>query len=210
MKKFFKKVMLFLGISTMTLTTTTSCGVEDLLNEDTLGLISGLLGNIFGQGQSVSYQGNATCQYLYGHLNNNGVFETEGQTKEVQLSCTMEAQKSTNAVTVKIPSLTLRQDDTSITLTNVTLYNLAIDENGNLSLGDNTSVDGNILAPDGNTYPFANVYIERAYINENNLSFSGSLYFGEDMSRVMNISFTGAMVQQQNDPTGGFGGFGKY
>lgn len=194
MKKFFKKVMLFLGISTMTLTTT-SCGVEDLLNEDNLNLVLGILNGIVGPGQTSNYDGTAECQYLYGTMTEKG-FETEGQTSVQRLTCTMQVANKNNQLNVTYPQITVTERESSASMSGVSFSNLVMDEKGNIAIGDQSQIFGQIVAPDGNTYEASNAYIEGT-ISEDMLHITGSIYFGDDMSRVMNVNFTGKVVVAQ-------------
>lgn len=172
--------------------TTTSC--EGLINEDALSIITQLLGTIFQQGTANNYTGTAKCQYLYGTYSDASGFQASGQTDIQPIECTLQASSSNGCVTVQLPSITVTKGEQSATINNVTIYNMQLAEDGTLSLSDNTTIDGNIVAPDGNTYKLVYPYVISASISGSNLQFNASLYFGEDYSRVMNVNFTGALA----------------
>lgn len=196
MKKFFKKATLVLGIMGMGLTTT-SCGTEEIINgiinNGGLDILQQLLGNIFNNGTVNNYSGRATCQYLYGNMTDQG-FDVEGQTKEQVVSGTVQATCKKNAVTITLPTMTVTEGDAKATIDGITIYDMVLDEKGNLSIGENSTIAGTLLAPDGETYNFYAPYFTSATISNSELKMDVSLYFGEDCKRVMNVDFTGTIV----------------
>lgn len=194
MKKYFRKSMLCLSIAGMSLTTVSCDDLGGLLNEDTISILAQLLGNIFQKGETNTYAGSATCQYLYGTYSETEGFQVSGQTDPQTLNSSVQASNTNGYVTLQFPSITVTQGEASATMNNVVISNMALDEQGKLALGTNTSVSGTIVAPDGNTYNFVNLYVGAASISSSNLSFTGSLYFGDDYSRVMNVNFSGNIV----------------
>lgn len=193
MKKYFRKSMLCLSIAAMSLTTV-SCEEGGILNEGTISILSQLLNSIFQQGQTNQYAGAAQCQYLFGTYSDETGFQAQGQTEIQEVKCTVQASSSNNMITLQIPSITVTREGQQATISDLAIYNLAMDANGNLTIGENTTIDGSITAPDGNSYKLVYPYISQAKINGQTLTFVSSLYFGEDYARVMNINFTGNIV----------------
>lgn len=197
MKKFLRKTMLCLSMASMTFLTTSCENLGGILNEDTISILAQLLSGIFQKGEANNYQGTASCQYLYGTYSATEGFHAEGQTDIKDITCTVLASNTNGFVTVQFPAITLTHESSTITMNDVVINNMALDAQGNLAIGENTTINGTIVAPDGNTYKFVDLYVGSAAISSEALTFNGSLYFGEDYKRVMNIKFSGAIVVAQ-------------
>lgn len=197
MKRFCKKTLVGLSIAAMGLSTT-SCGT-DILNQLDWGmLLTEIMSNVFNNGTTNVYRGDYSLQHLTksgntGYTYGSDKLEFEGTGITV-------TQTRNNTINITLPGTDGIGD---ATMTDVTVYNLEFvtDENtGTVSnyidLGTNSTIDGK-LTIGGQTYDASNLYIKARLTNKNLIVSEASIYFGNDESQAINVTFSGEIVQQQ-------------
>ena len=197
MKKTFKCVMIALAMLSAG-TVITSCESDD-------NFLSQIINMLFNTGETYTYQGTATSQILQGSTtedqgwrgnyinatNNNPTGISTISSMQTSLECGQTAK-------LTIPAYT----DGKATTSTITIYNLvmtASTDNSytNLSIGDNSTIDGTITV-DRQTYTAANLYIEKATATSGQLAFTGTIYFANadntDYAIAINFSYAGSSV----------------
>ncbi len=194
MKKFFKKAFVMLSIMGMGLTAT-SCE-EVLGNLDWTTLLTEILGNVFNNGTTNVYQGNYTLQHLVS--NGKGAYELESEKLGFQGTGITVTQTRNSTINMVLPGT---DGIGEATMTDVTVYNLEFvkdEKTGTMTnaidLGDNSSIDGKVTV-DGKEYAASNLYI-KATITDSKLTITeASIYFGENLEHVINVTFAGNIMQ---------------
>lgn len=197
MKKTFKYVMVALAMLSAG-TVITSCEGED-------NFLSQIINLLFNTGETYTYQGKATSQILQGstvegqgwrgkyinETNSNPTGISTISSMQVSLECGQTAK-------LTLPAYTDGKGQTST----ITIYNLAMTASNdqtytNLSIGDNSTIDGTITV-DGQTYTAANLYIENATATSGQFAFTGTIYFANadntDYAIAINFTYAGASV----------------
>lgn len=194
MKKFFKKAFLMLSIMGMGLTAT-SCE-EVMGNLDWTTLLTEILGNVFNSGTTNVYQGNYTLQHLVS--NGKGAYELESEKLGFQGTGITVTQTRNSTINMVLPGT---DGIGEATMTDVTVYNLEFvkdEKTGTMTnaidLGDNSSIDGKVTVG-GKEYAASNLYI-KATITDSKLTITeASIYFGENLEHVINVTFAGNIMQ---------------
>lgn len=194
MKKFFKKAFVMLSIMGMGLTAT-SCE-EVLGNLDWTTLLTEILGNVFNNGTTNVYQGNYTLQHLVS--NGKGAYELESEKLGFQGTGITVTQTRNSTINMVLPGT---DGIGEATMTDVTVYNLEFvkdEKTGTMTnaidLGDNSSIDGKVTVG-GKEYAASNLYI-KAIITDSKLTITeASIYFGENLEHVINVTFAGNIMQ---------------
>ncbi len=191
MKKLFKSALLVLAMLGTGLVTT-SCNSETLQQ-----IIDTVIGNLFNTGQTYTYTGTATSQSL------NGKYSTSewryiNENKNTQLTNMTVQLKSSTTGTLTLSPYT----DGAVTVNQISIYNLtmttAADQSyTSMSIGENSSIDGNIVY-NGITYTAANLYIEKAQATSGSITLNMTLYFQgteeDDYSKAINFTYTGTAI----------------
>ena len=136
MKKFFKRISLVLLMGTLGMSVT-SC------DSDVVTLISQLIGGIFNQGETYTYQGNSQATamiYVGDPENQNSTKETDFTNQTVQIVA--RQGQNGNVADLTLPDFTWEQ----IQVSGLKLYNLDLTTANNISTlainTENSSIDG--------------------------------------------------------------------
>ena len=160
---------------------------------------------IFNTFETYTYQGKATSQILQGSTvegqgwRGNYINATNSNPTGISTISSMQASlECGQTAKLTLPAYTDGKGRTSP----ITIYNLVTTASNdlsytNLSIGDNSTIDGTITV-DGQTYTAANLYIEKAAATTLQLSFAGTIYFANadntDYNIAINFSYAGTNV----------------
>ena len=182
MKKILKTMLLSLvmiggGLSV------TSC------DEDTVSQILSL----FLGGAPSTYNGTATLDCLEGTYEPMNYKSVASGTATLQTTVTTNTLNST--ATLAIQGVTVGD----VTLGSITLYNLVFTGNNDktqctLSLGESSSITGTFTY-NGQSYEGSNAYIGKAIATSSTLTLEMTLYFGDELTEAVNLTYSGQLVQ---------------
>ena len=160
-----------------------------------LGLIAGeLLKSFTNKGTSFNYSGTANVEAL------SGTYEPMAYNSIGKATPALSATLTTNAQTVAASSsaaLTLSAYNvgSKVSVSELTIANLGLSHSGSntaIALTDNSGFGTNCTCTvNGKTYNAATVYITSASVSASQLSLNMTVYYGEQYTNPINITYTG-------------------
>lgn len=160
-----------------------------------LGLIAGeLLKSFTNKGTAFNYSGTANVEAL------SGTYEPMAYNSIGKATPALSATLTTNAQTVAASSsaaLTLSAYNvgSKVSVSELTIANLGLSHSGSntvIALTDNSGFGTNCTCTvDGKTYNAATVYITSASVSASQLSLNMTVYYGEQYTNPINITYTG-------------------
>lgn len=182
MKKFFKRISLVLLMGTLGMSVT-SC------DSDVVTLISQLIGGIFNQGETYTYQGNskATAMIFVGDPENqNSTKETDFTNQTVQIVA--RQGQNGNVADLTLPDFTWEQ----IKVSGLKLYNLDLTTANNISTlainTENSSIDGTFTYG-GKTYTAFYAEIAKVQVTQTAIYIEMKAQFVDENENYMQIEF---------------------
>ena len=182
MKKFFKRISLVLLMGTLGMSVT-SC------DSDVVTLISQLIGGIFNQGETYTYQGNskATAMIYVGDPDNqNNTLETDFSNQTVQIVA--RQGQNGNVADLTLPDFTWEQ----IKVSGLKLYNLDLTTANNISTlainTENSSIDGTFTYG-GKTYTAFYAEIAKVQVTQTAIYIEMKAQFADENNNYMQIVF---------------------
>ncbi len=160
-----------------------------------LGLIAGeLLKSFANKGTAFNYSGTANVEAL------SGTYEPMAYNSIGKATPALSATLTTNAQTVaasSTASLTLSAYNvgSKVSVSELTIANLGLSHSGSntaIALTDNSGFGTNCTCTvNGKTYNAATVYITSASVSASQLSLNMTVYYGEQYTNPINITYTG-------------------
>ena len=160
-----------------------------------LGLIAGeLLKSFTNKGTAFNYSGTANVEAL------SGTYEPMAYNSIGKATPALSATLTTNAQTVAASSsaaLTLSAYNvgSKVSVSELTIANLGLSHSGSntaIALTDNSGFGTNCpCTVNGKTYNAATVYITSASVSASQLSLNMTVYYGEQYTNPINITYTG-------------------
>lgn len=160
-----------------------------------LGLIAGeLLKSFANKGTAFNYSGTANVEAL------SGTYEPMAYNSIGKATPALSATLTTNAQTVAASSsaaLTLSAYNvgSKVSVSELTIANLGLSHSGSntaIALTDNSGFGTNCTCTvNGKTYNAATVYITSASVSASQLSLNMTVYYGEQYTNPINITYTG-------------------
>lgn len=160
-----------------------------------LGLIAGeLLKSFTNKGTAFNYSGTANVEAL------SGTYEPMAYNSIGKATPALSATLTTNAQTVAASSsaaLTLSAYNvgSKVSVSELTIANLGLSRSGSntaIALTDNSGFGTNCTCTvNGKTYNAATVYITSASVSASQLSLNMTVYYGEQYTNPINITYTG-------------------
>ena len=160
-----------------------------------LGLIAGeLLKSFTNKGTAFNYSGTANVEAL------SGTYEPMAYNSIGKATPALSATLTTNAQTVEASTtaaLTLSAYNvgSKISVSELTIANLGLSHSGSntaIALTDNSGFGTNCTCTvNGKTYNAATVYITSASVSASQLSLNMTVYYGEQYTNPINITYTG-------------------
>ena len=160
-----------------------------------LGLIAGeLLKSFTNKGTAFNYSGTANVEAL------SGTYEPMAYNSIGKATPALSATLTTNAQTVAASSsaaLTLSAYNvgSKVSVSELTIANLGLSHRGSntaIALTDNSGFGTNCTCTvNGKTYNAATVYITSASVSASQLSLNMTVYYGEQYTNPINITYTG-------------------
>ena len=182
MKKFFKRISLVLLMGTLGMSVT-SC------DSDVVTLISQLLGGIFNQGETYTYQGNSKAEamiYVGDQEKQNSTKETDFTNQTVQIVA--RQGQSGNVADLTLPDFTWEQ----IKVSGLKLYNLDLTTANNISTlainTENSSIDGT-FSYGGKTYTACYAEIAKVQVTQMAIYIDMVAQFVDENNNYMQIEF---------------------
>ena len=182
MKKFFKRISLVLLMGTLGMSVT-SC------DSDVVTLISQLIGGIFNQGETYTYQGKSQATamvYVGDPENQNSTKETDFTNQTVQIVA--RQGQNGNVADLTLPDFTWEQ----IKVSGLKLYNLDLTTANNIStLAINTessSIDGT-FSYGGKTYTACYAEIAKVQVTQTAIYIEMKAQFVDENENYMQIVF---------------------
>ena len=182
MKKFFKRISLVLLMGTLGMSVT-SC------DSDVVTLISQLIGGIFNQGETYTYQGNSKAEamiYVGDPEKQNSTKETDFTNQTVQIVA--RQGQNGNVADLTLPDFTWEQ----IKVSGLKLYNLDLTTANNIStLAINTessSIDGT-FSYGGKTYTACYAEIAKVQVTQTAIYIEMKAQFVDENENYMQIVF---------------------
>ena len=182
MKKFFKRISLVLLMGTLGMSVT-SC------DSDVVTLISQLIGGIFNQGETYTYQGNskATAMVFVGDQENqNSTSETDFSNQTVQIVA--RQGQNGNVADLTLPDFTWEQ----IQVSGLKLYNLDLTTANNISTlainTENSTIDGTFTYG-GKTYTACYAEIAKVQVTQTAILIEMKAQFADENNNFMQIEF---------------------
>ena len=182
MKKFFKRISLVLLMGTLGMSVT-SC------DSDVVTLISQLIGGIFNQGETYTYQGisKATAMIYVGDPENqNSTKETDFSNQTVQIVA--RQGQNGNVADLTLPDFTWEQ----IKVSGLKLYNLDLTTANNISTlainTENSSIDGT-FSYGGKTYTAFYAEIAKVQVTQTAIYIEMKAQFVDENENYMQIEF---------------------
>ena len=181
MKKFFKRISLVLLMGTLGMSVT-SC------DSDVVTLISQLIGGIFNQGETYTYQGNseATAMIFVGEEKQNSTKETDFTNQTVQIVA--RQGQNGNVADLTLPDFTWEQ----IKVSGLKLYNLDLTTANNISTlainTENSSIDGT-FSYGGKTYTACYAEIAKVQVTQTAIYIEMKAQFADENNNYMQIEF---------------------
>ena len=183
MKKFFKRISMVLLMGTLGLSFT-SCDSE------TMAIISSIIGGIFNQGETYTYQGGskATAMVFVGDAERqNSTPETDFSSQTVQIVA-RQAQNG-NVADLTLPDFTWQQ----VHVNGLKLYNLDLTTTNNVSTlainAENSSIDGTFTYG-GKEYTAFYAEITKAEVTQTAILIEMVAQFMDENENYMQIAFT--------------------
>ena len=182
MKKFFKRISLVLLMGTLGMSVT-SC------DSDVVTLISQLIGGIFNQGETYTYQGisKATAMiYVGDQEKQNSTKETDFTNQTVQIVA--RQGQNGNVADLTLPDFTWEQ----IQVSGLKLYNLDLTTANNISTlainTENASIDGTFTYG-GKTYTACYAEIAKVQVTQTAIYIEMKAQFADENNNYMQIEF---------------------
>lgn len=182
MKKFFKRISLVLLMGTLGMSVT-SC------DSDVVTLISQLIGGIFNQGETYTYQGNSKAEamiYVGDPENQNSTKETDFTNQTVQIVA--RQGQNGNVADLTLPDFTWEQ----IQVSGLKLYNLDLTTANNISTlainTENSSIDGTFTYG-GKTYTAFYAEIAKVQVTQTAIYIEMKAQFADENNNYMQIEF---------------------
>lgn len=182
MKKFFKRISLVLLMGTLGMSVT-SC------DSDVVTLISQLIGGIFNQGETYTYQGISKAEamiYVGDPENQNSTKETDFTNQTVQIVA--RQGQNGNVADLTLPDFTWEQ----IQVSGLKLYNLDLTTANNISTlainTENSSIDGTFTYG-GKTYTACYAEIAKVQVTQTAIYIEMKAQFVDENENYMQIVF---------------------
>ena len=181
MKKFFKRISLVLLMGTLGMSVT-SC------DSDVVTLISQLIGGIFNQGETYTYQGisKAEAMIFVGEEKQNSTKETDFTNQTVQIVA--RQGQNGNVADLTLPDFTWEQ----IQVSGLKLYNLDLTTANNISTlainTENSSIDGT-FSYGGKTYTACYAEIAKVQVTQTAIYIEMKAQFVDENENYMQIVF---------------------
>ena len=182
MKKFFKRISLVLLMGTLGMSVT-SC------DSDVVTLISQLIGGIFNQGETYTYQGKSQATamvYVGDPENQNSTKETDFTNQTVQIVA--RQGQNGNVADLTLPDFTWEQ----IKVSGLKLYNLDLTTANNISTlainTENSSIDGTFTYG-GKTYTACYAEIAKVQVTQTAILIEMKAQFADENNNYMQIVF---------------------
>lgn len=182
MKKFFKRISLVLLMGTLGMSVT-SC------DSDVVTLISQLIGGIFNQGETYTYQGKSQATamvYVGDPENQNSTKETDFTNQTVQIVA--RQGQNGNVADLTLPDFTWEQ----IKVSGLKLYNLDLTTANNISTlainTENSSIDGTFTYG-GKTYTACYAEIAKVQVTQTAIYIEMKAQFVDENENYMQIVF---------------------
>ena len=182
MKKFFKRISLVLLMGTLGMSVT-SC------DSDVVTLISQLIGGIFNQGETYTYQGNSKATamiYVGDPENQNSTKETDFTNQTVQIVA--RQGQNGNVADLTLPDFTWEQ----VLVSGLKLYNLDLTTANNISTlainTENSSIDGT-FSYGGKTYTACYAEIAKVQVTQTAIYIEMKAQFADENNNYMQIEF---------------------
>ena len=182
MKKFFKRISLVLLMGTLGMSVT-SC------DSDVVTLISQLIGGIFNQGETYTYQGNSKAEamiYVGDQEKQNSTKETDFSNQTVQIVA--RQGQNGNVADLTLPDFTWEQ----IQVSGLKLYNLDLTTANNISTlainTENSSIDGT-FSYGGKTYTAFYAEIAKVQVTQTAIYIEMKAQFADENENYMQIVF---------------------
>ena len=182
MKKFFKRISLVLLMGTLGMSVT-SC------DSDVVTLLSQLIGGIFNQGETYTYQGNSKATamiYVGDPENQNSTKETDFTNQTVQIVA--RQGQNGNVADLTLPDFTWEQ----IKVSGLKLYNLDLTTANNISTlainTENSSIDGTFTYG-GKTYTACYAEIAKVQVTQTAIYIEMVAQFADENNNYMQIAF---------------------
>ena len=182
MKKFFKRISLVLLMGTLGMSVT-SC------DSDVVTLISQLIGGIFNQGETYTYQGSSKATamiYVGDPENQNSTKETDFTNQTVQIVA--RQGQNGNVADLTLPDFTWEQ----IKVSGLKLYNLDLTTANNISTlainTENSSIDGTFTYG-GKTYTACYAEIAKVQVTQTAIYIDMVAQFADENNNYMQIAF---------------------
>ena len=160
-----------------------------------LGLIAGeLLKSFTNKGTAFNYSGTANVEALSGTYEPMAYNSIGKATPALSATLTTNAQamaaRSTAALTLSAYNV-----GSKISVSELTIANLGLSHSGSntaIALTDNSGFGTNCTCTvNGKTYNAATVYITSASVSASQLSLNMTVYYGEQYTNPINITYTG-------------------
>ena len=182
MKKFFKRISLVLLMGTLGMSVT-SC------DSDVVTLISQLIGGIFNQGETYTYQGNSKAEamiYVGDQEKQNSTKETDFTNQTVQIVA--RQGQNGNVADLTLPDFTREQ----IKVSGLKLYNLDLTTANNISTlainTENSSIDGT-FSYESKTYTACYAEIAKVQVTQTAIYIEMKAQFADENNNYMQIEF---------------------
>ena len=181
MKKFFKRISLVLLMGTLGMSVT-SC------DSDVVTLISQLIGGIFNQGETYTYQGNseATAMVFVGEEKEKSIPGPAFSNQTVQIVA--RQGQNGNVADLTLPDFTWEQ----VQVSGLKLYNLDLTTANNISTlainTENSSIDGTFTYG-GKTYTAFYAEIAKVQVTQTAIYIEMKAQFVDENENYMQIVF---------------------
>ncbi len=182
MKKFFKRISLVLLMGTLGMSVT-SC------DSDVVTLISQLIGGIFNQGETYTYQGSSKATamiYVGDQEKQNSTKETDFTNQTVQIVA--RQGQNGNVADLTLPDFTWEQ----IQVSGLKLYNLDLTTANNISTlainTENSTIDGTFTYG-GKTYTAFYAEIAKVQVTQTAIYIEMKAQFADENNNYMQIEF---------------------
>lgn len=182
MKKFFKRISLVLLMGTLGMSVT-SC------DSDVVTLISQLIGGIFNQGETYTYQGKSQATamiYVGDQEKQNSTKETTFTNQTVQIVA--RQGQNGNVADLTLPDFTWKQ----VQVSGLKLYNLDLTTANNISTlainTENSTIDGTFTYG-GKSYTACYAEIAKVQVTQTAILIEMKAQFADENNNYMQIEF---------------------
>ena len=160
-----------------------------------LGLIAGeLLKSFTNKGTAFNYSGTANVEALSGTYEPMAYNSIGKATPALSATLTTNAQTRAASSTAAL-TLSAYNVGSKISVSELTIANLGLSHSGSntaIALTDNSGFGTNCTCTvNGKTYNAATVYITSASVSASQLSLNMTVYYGEQYTNPINITYTG-------------------